>query len=234
MWWFVAGSVLATLMPMSPLATYEEMHPNSIHNPNLDEEAHLITYILLIVCGIFYTVGSYALKRAVDEPQQRPMFSGCGCCASLSDELFGSICFLLGTAMSVPIAINLIVLDSTAAQYYVALVFSLFACAVCIVFCYSCFPSRIGSGRDLVRPVIVHYCCCCCCFGGGGGVGSKHLANDLLISAWSFLVGCAAVALLSFGLFVRAIVIQDVNSLFDFGIGTYRYTVLRSSFLFLS
>ena len=76
MWWFVWGSVLATFMPVVPLVTYEELNPDSIHNSSLSAQSHLITYTLLIVVGIFYSVGSYALKRAVNEPSQKPLLGG--------------------------------------------------------------------------------------------------------------------------------------------------------------
>jgi drug/metabolite transporter (DMT)-like permease len=223
MWWFVWGSVLATIMPAIPLATYEEMHPDSVHNSNLDEESHLITYVLLMVVGLFYSVGSYALKRAVNEPPQKPIFGQCFSpnCHFGTDELFGSWCFLIGTVAALPIVCVMSALDPSAVQYYIAILFLLFACGICAVFCYSCYPSRIASRKEILKPLLQRYGCMICCCASDGCPFERHFANDVLISAWLFLLGCLFITILSALLFVWAIATGDANAMFDFGIGTF-------------
>ena len=217
MWYFIWGSVLATFMPVVPLVTYEDMNPNSVHNPSLSVQSHLITYTLLIVVGLFYSVGSYALKRAVNEPPQRSLFGRC----FGTDELFGSWCFLIGTVAAVPIVCVMSALDPTAVQYYVALVFLLFACVICAVFCYSCYPARLASKKEILRPLLQRYGCMLCFCASEGCPFERHFANDVLVSAWFFLIGCFIVTGLSALLFIWAIANGNSNAMFDFGIGTF-------------
>ena len=102
-----------------------------------------------------------------------------------------------------------------------AIVFLLFACGICAVFCYSCYPSRLANRQELLKPLLQKYGCMMCFCASEGCPFEKHFANDVLISAWLFLWGCLFITVLSGILFVWAIGTGDANAMFDFGIGTF-------------
>ena len=216
MYFFIIGSIFATIMPAIPLMTYDELDEFGVHNHSIAYEVHTMTYSLLIICGAFYTLGSYALKRAVEIPARKPLMA----CFShtRTDELLGSWCFLLGTIVTFPILIVLTVMDHRSAQYWVGTMFIALAILICAVFCYSCYPSVMSKRKEILRPVLVKLGCTISCSSSSDTCPyDGHLANDLLICAWAFFLGCAASTLLSFMLFVYAVVETNETAMFDFG-----------------
>ena len=65
----------------------------------LSVSAYDASWILMIISGFFFTIGSLAFVRAMSDPPMKPIFSW----YHLStDELFGSWMFTLATAPAVP------------------------------------------------------------------------------------------------------------------------------------
>jgi hypothetical protein len=214
--WFIAGSLLAALIPVVPMLTYDEMKEYGVHNHSIEYEIHTMTYALLIVCGILYCAGSYAIKRAVHIPASKPLMP---CFYHTStDELLGSWCFFVGTLVTMPIFIVLLCYDAHHSSYWLGLVFITLACIICAVFCYSCYPSQLLAREEIVHPLLAKYFIC---LSTSAFPFEKHLANDLLICSWSFFVCSAGVTLLSLLLFVYAIVVVDENMLFEYGLSFF-------------
>jgi|MDTE01.2.fsa_nt_gb hypothetical protein len=209
--WFTAASLLAAVIPIVPMATYDEMNEYGVHNHSIGYQIHTMTYVLLILCGLFYTLGSYALKRAVQIPSRKPLMP---CIYHTStDELLGSWCFLIGTLVTLPICIVLLSYDPVQSSYWLGLVFITLACIICAVFCHSCYPSQQRNAREILHPLLINcgpYCC--------SSAMEMHLANDLLICAWAFFVTSAVVTILCLLLFFYAVAETDENMLFDYGL----------------
>lgn len=63
-WWFIFGSIFSALIPLVPLVSlYVGWWPDT--STFLPLDIHVTAYVLLIVVGVFFTVGSYAFLRAV-------------------------------------------------------------------------------------------------------------------------------------------------------------------------
>ena len=139
--WFIVGSFLAALAPIVPMITYDETNEHGMHNHDVEYEVHTMTSALLIVCGLFYTIGSYALKRAAHIPPQSllmPCFHH-----TSTDELLGSWCFFVGTFVTLPICMCVVVRRPAAYFLLVGASVIFLACIICAVFCHSCYPSLI-------------------------------------------------------------------------------------------
>lgn len=72
-WWFTCGSLLSAIIPIIPL-----MNENNTilrQSSNLPLMQNSVTFILLIISGIIYTIGSLAFVRASEDPPMKPLFS---------------------------------------------------------------------------------------------------------------------------------------------------------------
>eukprot|EP01035_Chromulina_nebulosa_P019784 gene19784-25724_t len=96
-WWFVFGSLFVTAVAIFVLlATYYDTilgDDDSI----LSKQEFRVAWILLVMSGVFFTLGSLAFVRAMNDPPMKPLFR---CYHISTDELLGSWLFLLGTLSS--------------------------------------------------------------------------------------------------------------------------------------
>ena len=136
-WWFVWGSVFGTIVSVVPLChEYIPYFNSSTTLPMLEFPS---TWGLLIVSGVFFTLGSLAFVRAFEDPPLRPLFKRFK--HLTTDELLGAWLYLFGTIPAVPYSAVFIVHDPSQLIYWGALVASI-AFVVCTsFFVVVCYPS---------------------------------------------------------------------------------------------
>jgi hypothetical protein len=83
--WFLFGSLFITAVSALILwNSYDEVigEDDSV----LSREQFRASWALLTASGVFFTIGSFAFVRAMNDPPMRPLFS---CRHFATDELFG-------------------------------------------------------------------------------------------------------------------------------------------------
>lgn len=139
------GSLLSMIIALVPLADPQEQTDDSL--PRLDKG---ITWSLLVICGFFYTVGSYAFARAFEEPPKLPLFHYIK--HLQSDELLGAWLFLFGTLPAVPW--SLVYFSIFPSFTYMALfIMAIAAVIACCLFVVACYPSDRVSARLVVISI---------------------------------------------------------------------------------
>jgi len=139
-WWYLWGSLISMIIPIFPLISlYEGFWPEAdVHLPKTE---HVAVYVLLIVLGFFYTVGSYAFLRAVETPEVEPIFT---CYHFGSDELFGMWMFTLGTMPAIPLLAMYAYYNngtSIGSQFKLALALTVFFEFLFFLATFACYPS---------------------------------------------------------------------------------------------
>ena len=137
-WWFVWGSLFGTFLAVVPLC-HEYL-------PFIDETGTTLpmlefpsTWGLLIMSGIFFTLGSLAFVRAFEYPPLDPVFKGTKHLAT--DELLGAWLYLLGTIPAVPYSVVFIAHDPKQAIYWSALFASIGFVICTSFFVVVCYPA---------------------------------------------------------------------------------------------
>jgi hypothetical protein len=200
-WWFIWAGVLATITPIVPLASYA--NNGSLHAESTMESAVEAGYIVLIFAGVFYTVGCWAVKRAVETPAKEPLFS---CYHCSNDELFGMWLFFWGTFITIPVALVFVFIDPHHTIYWLGLFFFVFFTIVMAIFVYACYPSQQENRRDICAPYLK----------GCVSIESrKHVQNDVIIASWVFFWGCFVFTIISFFVFIYSAAINDSKQMFD-------------------
>lgn len=135
--WFVWGSLLSMVIAIVPLASAPLRIKNQTDDalPKLDQS---VTYSLLVICGFFYTIGSYAFVRAFEEPPKLPLFHYIK--HFQTDELLGAWLFLLGTLPAIPWSLVYFSLYP-GFTYMALLVLAIMAVTACGLFVHACYPS---------------------------------------------------------------------------------------------
>jgi len=192
-WWFVWGSLLAAFTAVVPLIqqylTFYHQHDDAL--PRIDFE---LTWALLIVSGIFYTLGSYAFVRAFEEPPQQPLFYYFK--HLQTDELLGAWLFLLGTAPAIPYSLVYFSINPSF-TYFAMLIAAIVFTLGCVLFVLACYPNERKSENYLL-PSCLYLC-------GAQMWIVKHLANDWLAGTWFFLWASGAATLGCFYILVLAL-----------------------------
>ena len=136
-WWFVWGSVVTALTAVYPIINKEVTH--DIHNddvlPATDFE---ITWAMLIISGLFFTLGSLAFVRAFEEPPKQPLFHNYK--HFQTDELLGAWFFLFGTMPAVPYMGVFFLITPSAFYFFGTVAAGVFVLAS-YLFVVSCYPS---------------------------------------------------------------------------------------------
>ena len=73
MWWMVLGSFLSAIFPVFPLIALA--NNESLSSTGLVQDAEIVTYSMTVFAGIAFTIGSYAVKRAVQQPPMQVLSS---------------------------------------------------------------------------------------------------------------------------------------------------------------
>lgn len=196
-WWFVFGSIVTTLSSIYPLVTkyvygYEQ-EDDMLPSTNYD-----ISWILLVISGIFFILGSLAFVRAFEEPPQRALFHDYK--HFQTDELLGAWLFLFGTCPAIPYILVFFMIEPSAI-YFFALILAIFSVLASYCFVLGCYPTE-KKRVDYVLPIMMKI------FGPHMWV-VKHLANDWLAGTWIFLVGNV---ILAFGTFILMLIAIGIGN----------------------
>jgi hypothetical protein len=185
-WWFVLGSVLATIIPIVPLVDlfYPFWKSNPPKLPLLSDAA---TFGLLIASGFFFTVGSLAFVRATEEPPLKPLFANVSVHLE-TDELLAAWLFLIAT-LPYPIFIAVYLhFNWDVLIYWGCLFASILFVFATYFFVLTCYPS--SEHRDYqIAPQLSRYLFRENCW------IHKHLSNDWLASTWIFFYATLLMAL---------------------------------------
>lgn len=177
-WWFVLGSVFATIIPIVPLVDlFYPFWPTKV-GVNLPMLADVETFALLIVSGFFFTMGSLAFVRATEEPPLRPLFSKVTIHLE-TDELLAAWLFLIAT-VPFPIYVAVYIYHNHSIYVYWGCLFaSLFFVIASYFFVLTCYPCDDERNYQ-IAPHLSRYV-----FGEFSWI-NKHLCNDWLASTWVF------------------------------------------------
>lgn len=204
-WWFVVGSIVATLIPIVPLVDilYPFWSKSDSSLPLLEDEA---TFILMICSGAFFTLGSLAFVRAFEEPPLKPLFSHDHL---VTDELLAAWLFLLATIPFVPFMAVYVYYNSNVLLYWGSLVASIIFVLATYLFVLACYPTE--TERDQIIPGCAEAIC------GRRSWIHKHLCNDWLAALWVFYYGTLLMSLGSLTMLIYTLYYNPTNQieLFD-------------------
>ena len=143
-WLFVWGSALTALIPCFPLiGLFYEFWVNADILPLVE---HVAAYGMLAFCGVFYTIGSWALVRAFDDPTPKPMFTWKH---FASDELFAMWMFFIGTIPSVPIMAVYLAYNRDNGTFALALLICIVVSFLTWIVVLCCYPNPGHPGVSL-------------------------------------------------------------------------------------
>lgn len=176
-WWFVWGSLVATLIPIVPVVElFYPFWPQSESSLPLLQDA--ATFVLLIFSGVFFTLGSLAFVRAFEDPPLKPLFSNEHLA---TDELLGAWLFLIATIPFVPFVSLYVYYNVHVLVYWGSLVASIIFVLATYIFVQSCYPME--RSREQSIPALAALI-----FGPKCWI-LKHVCNDWLASCWLFFYG---------------------------------------------
>jgi len=217
-WWFVVGSVIATLIPIVPLVNlyYNFWGTDSKGSLPLLEDA--ATFGLLIASGFFFTMGSLAFVRATEEPMLKPLFSHISVHMA-TDELLAAWLFLFATIPFVPFMAVYVWYNNQVMLYWGCLIASIIFVIATYFFVLACYPSDREERRHQIVPMIVG----CFCKRDTWGI-NKHLSNDWLAGTWFFF--WATLVMLGGSVFMLVYTLNDKGGknhleIFDWATSTF-------------
>lgn len=217
-WWFVIGSIsffVASAMVLGN--SYEKDPPLGDDDSLLSREDYRATWVLMIISGIFSTLGSLAFVRAVhQDPPLKPLFHSWY--HLQNDELLGSWLFLLATIPFIPYCF-IFLSDAARSRneaflYLGALFFAVLLAIGSFLFVRACYPIEKSARKNILMPVLKCLCAGCC---------SRqwlrfHFQNDWLAGTWLFLW---ATFLATFACLVLLVLVLERNdSLMTFILAT--------------
>jgi hypothetical protein len=202
-WWFVAGSMIATLIPIVPVAElfYPFWPQKDSTLPILQDAA---TFGLLIFSGIFFTLGSLVFVRAFEEPPLKPLFSSEH---FATDELLAAWLFLVATIPFVPFMGVYVYYNVHVMVYWGCLIASIVFVVATYFFVLSCYPME--DTREQTIPQISALL-----FGPKCWI-QKHVCNDWLASLWLFYYGTVILCVGSGAMLYFAITDGNQMEIFD-------------------
>lgn len=215
-WYFVFGSIYVVIAASITLANGFDNKFLGDDSSNLSDYHYRATWVLVLLSGVFFTLGSLAFVRAVHEPPLAPFFPGCY--HFQSDELIGSWFFFLGVVPLLPYCFIFLVEASTLSSkilYTGGLGMAVLLLIAAFLFSRACYPSASGRPQQYILPVLG--CCLKACLLSEKWM-ALHLANDWLAGCWVILFSTVALTIGCFVLLVLAI--QDRHSLPIFIYGT--------------
>ena len=146
-WWFVVGSLFITVISIFVLLSTYYQTPLGTDDSILSILEFRVAWILLIISGVFFTIGSLAFVRCMNDPPIKPVFTWYHIA---SDELLGSWFFFFGVFPAIPYSI--IFLHITRELLYLGmLLVSLFCLAGTGAFVHACYPSQNLSREVSLR-----------------------------------------------------------------------------------
>jgi hypothetical protein len=178
-WWYVWGSFIATLIPIIPLADIHSGFFNVTEDTELPVFNDSATWVLLILSGLFYTVGSFAFVRAFRNPPPRPIFKW----HHLStDELLGAWLYFLAAVPAIPYSLVFLDQDPKDETNWGLFLASILFVGVSGGFVYTCYPmqlERFGTMQPVLYPRM-------CRWLGENHWSLRHVVTDWLAMTWFF------------------------------------------------
>lgn len=137
--WYVWGSFLSALIAVVPLVDLSVTIFNVPVETSLKAFDESATWVLLIISGIFFTVGSYVFVRAFESPPKPPLFTWKH---FSTDELLAAWLYLFAMSPYVPYAMFYINVNRHRYVYWGAFFASCFFVLASAFFVYTCYPSH--------------------------------------------------------------------------------------------
>lgn len=204
-WWFLWGSILTVCIPIFPIISlfaglWENTDP-------LPHEAYISAYGLLICSGLFYTSGSIAYIRAVEEPQLLPLFKWKH---FATDELCAMWMFFVGSIFNIP-CVGLYCFYNLSNIYYpIAFAIVSISTIFLLFLTYAFYPSE--RTEEFLSPFIAQIF-------ADGSITRTHLASDQLIACWAMLFGSLLACIVSLGLLIYECIEHNNRGIFDYSTG---------------
>ena len=171
-WWFLLGAVFITAAASVVLAnSYNEVIGTD--DSFLSRGAYRASWILMVMSGMFLTIGSFAFVRAMNDPPMRPLFR---CRHFATDELFGSWMFAVATLPGIPYCLIFLAYQRDL-TYLAMLVFAVLSFLGSCLFVRGSYPVANESSKSK----ILSWLKCCC---GRRRFFTKHCATDWLVGCW--------------------------------------------------
>jgi len=139
------------------------------------------TWILLILSGILFLLGSIFFIRSFEYPTIEPLFKNTSCVHFSSDDLVAAYCFYIGSLLLIPISVVYIVQDPTEISYWAAFIAATLFMIGSAFFVYCCYPTSYTE--PFFFPILVK------CFRNPNIIKflEIHCCNDWLVTTWLFL-----------------------------------------------
>ena len=134
--WFVYGSIFSIVIPIVPLLDIQ-YHFFQDNKTSLSVYNDEITWLLVLIAGIFFTIGSYIWVRSFHQPPLNPLLPCCKCFKT--DELLAAWFFLLGAIPPIPYVIIFLISDYTALDYWALLIAAILFLLVTSLFVHACY-----------------------------------------------------------------------------------------------
>lgn len=206
--YFALGSFISTSFSIYPLLI-NHIGEYSKQDDILPNNDYDITWILLIISGLFFTFGSLLFMRAFTEPFQKPLFENFK--HLQTDELFASWLFLIGTTIYIPYSLIFFIIIKTS-FYFLLLCVSIMSSICCYFFVISCYPRTLPY-NNLIFPFLQKIF-------GTQIFFVKHFQNDWLASQWIFYVINIVIFFTSLIIFIMSLLTKDIHQIFIWLCGT--------------
>lgn len=176
-WWMVWGSLLSTIMPIVPLIDIYCPLFKVPEGTVLVEFSKTLTWILCIVSGICFTVGSAVYIRAFEDPPLRPLFEIFY--HFQTDELLASWLFVFAMIPALPYSLLYLIPFPHNLNYIGFFIISILFIAGSLFFVYTCYPSKEPNNAhsEVLLPIFRAV------FGPKSSV-LKHVQTDWLAATW--------------------------------------------------
>lgn len=187
-WWYVIGSFFTVFFPMFIIIGNHDANFRALGYDDdvLTENAYDWSWTLMMISGVFFTLGSIAFLRAVHDPPMKPFFDGHPVLGHHfgTDELLGSWNFVFACVPFVPYAFIYWNSDPSDPLVICMVVCAVLAVIGSTIFLINCYPSD-DEAKPFILPLLL---CCnfghCCC---SERLIDKHLQNDWLAGTWIIL-----------------------------------------------
>ena len=201
-WWFVVGSIYVVVAASITLANGFDDKFLGDDSSEMSDYHYRATWVLVLLSGVFFTLGSLLFVRAVHEPSLAPCFPNWY--HLQSDELLGSWMFCLGVVPLLPYCFIFLVEASSfnsKVLYLGCLIMAGLLLIASFLFARACYPSAAGRPQQYILPFLG--CCLKACLPEKWM--ALHLANDWLAGCWLLLWATLVCTVACFALLISAI-----------------------------